>query len=46
MMNVAALRLQESLGTDADLRNNLAQHLDRLAVRLRYGLPVLQPAPA
>jgi mannitol operon transcriptional antiterminator len=43
MMNLAAVRLQESLGTDTDLRNNLAQHLDRLAVRLRYGLPVHNP---
>ena len=43
MMNVAAVRLQESLGTDADLRNNLEQHLDRLAVRMRYGLPVHNP---
>ena len=43
MMDVAAERLQESLGTDADLRSNLAQHLDRLAVRMRYGLPVHNP---
>jgi mannitol operon transcriptional antiterminator len=40
---VAAGRLHQSLSSDGELRRSLARHLDRLAVRLRYGLPVHNP---
>lgn len=40
---VAADRLHPALGADIELRRSLAQHLDRLAVRLKYGLPVHNP---
>jgi transcriptional antiterminator len=39
----AAERLHPSLGEDALLRANLTEHLRRLHVRLRYGLPVSNP---
>lgn len=40
---VAGERLAPSLATDELLRANLTEHLRRLAVRLRYGLPVSNP---
>ena len=43
LIALAAERLHESLVEDAELRRSLAQHLERLAVRLRYGLPVHNP---
>lgn len=43
MMSVAAASLHETLKEDAELRRSLSQHLDRLSVRLRYGLPVHNP---
>ncbi len=43
LMSIAAGALHPTLGSDAELRRSLAQHLDRLAVRLRYGLPVHNP---
>jgi mannitol operon transcriptional antiterminator len=39
----AASRLHPSLAEDAQLRRSLGEHLRRLRVRLRYGLPVSNP---
>jgi transcriptional antiterminator len=39
----AAARLHPSLAEDDQLRRSLAEHLRRLRVRLRYGLPVSNP---
>ena len=39
----AASRLHPSLAEDELLRTNLTEHARRLAVRLRYGLPVSNP---
>jgi transcriptional antiterminator len=39
----AAERLHPALGDDELLRGNLVEHLRRLQVRLRYGLPVSNP---
>src|SRR5437899_1069635 len=39
----AAARLHPSLAQDVQLRRSLGEHLRRLRVRLRYGLPVTNP---
>ena len=39
----AASRLHPSLAEDVQLRRSLGEHLRRLRVRLRYGLPVTNP---
>lgn len=39
----AAARLHPSLAEDVQLRRSLGEHLRRLRVRLRYGLPVTNP---
>jgi transcriptional antiterminator len=39
----AASRLHPSLADDVQLRRSLGEHLRRLRVRLRYGLPVSNP---
>ena len=39
----AADQLHAALGDDAELRAGLAAHLERLAIRLRHGLPVHNP---
>ena len=39
----AAARLHPSLADDIQLRRSLGEHLRRLRVRLRYGLPVSNP---
>jgi mannitol operon transcriptional antiterminator len=43
LIAVAATRLHPSLAEDDLLRTNLTEHLRRLQVRLRYGLPVSNP---
>lgn len=43
LIAVAAARLHPSLAEDDVLRANLTEHLRRLQVRLRYGLPVSNP---
>ena len=43
LVTAAAARLDPSLAGDELLRANLTEHLRRLAVRLRYGLPVSNP---
>lgn len=43
LMLIASERLHPTLASDPELRRSLAQHLDRLGVRLRYGLPVHNP---
>jgi mannitol operon transcriptional activator len=43
LVTTAAHRLHPSLADDALLRENLTEHLRRLQVRLRYGLPVSNP---
>src|SRR5207249_2186011 len=43
LVAVAAARLHPSLGEDVQLRRSLGEHLRRLRVRLRYGLPVSNP---
>jgi mannitol operon transcriptional activator len=43
LVAAAAARLHPSLADDELLRANLAEHLRRLHVRLRYGLPVSNP---
>jgi transcriptional antiterminator len=43
LVAAAAARLHFSLADDELLRANLAEHLRRLHVRLRYGLPVSNP---
>lgn len=43
VVTVAAERLHPSLAQDDELRRNLAEHLRRLRVRLRYGLPITNP---
>jgi len=43
LMEHVSERLHPTLGADAELRRSLALHLERLAVRLRYGLPVHNP---
>jgi transcriptional antiterminator len=43
LVTLAADRLHPSLAEDDQLRRNLAEHLRRLRVRLRYGLPITNP---
>ena len=43
LVETAGERLHPSLATDELLRANLAEHVRRLHVRLRYGLPVSNP---
>jgi transcriptional antiterminator len=43
LVALAAERLHPSLAEDDQLRRNLAEHLRRLRVRLRYGLPITNP---
>ncbi len=43
LVALAAKRLHASLAEDDQLRRNLAEHLRRLRVRLRYGLPITNP---
>jgi transcriptional antiterminator len=43
VVQIAALRLHPSLAEDQHLRANLTEHLRRLQVRIRYGLPVSNP---
>jgi len=43
LVAAAAARLHPSLADDGLLRANLTEHLRRLHVRLRYGLPVSNP---
>jgi len=43
LVAAAAKRLHPSLADDDQLRRSLAEHLRRLHVRLRYGLPVSNP---
>jgi mannitol operon transcriptional antiterminator len=43
LVAAAARRLHPSLADDDQLRKSLAEHLRRLRVRLRYGLPVSNP---
>jgi transcriptional antiterminator len=43
LVALAAERLHPSLAEDDQLRRNLGEHLRRLRVRLRYGLPITNP---
>ena len=43
LMRSAAERIHPALAADAELRRSLAEHVRRLRVRLRYGLPVSNP---
>ena len=43
MLDIATERLHASLAGDDELRRSLTEHLIRLAVRFRYGLPVHNP---
>jgi len=43
LVALAAERLHPSLAEDEQLRRNLVEHLRRLRVRLRYGLPIANP---
>ena len=43
LVALAAERLHPSLAEDDQLRRNLTEHLHRLRVRLRYGLPITNP---
>jgi transcriptional antiterminator len=43
LVAAAAARLHPSLAEDVQLRRSLGEHLRRLRVRLRYGLPVTNP---
>jgi len=43
LVTLAAERLHPSLAEDDQLRRNLTEHLRRLRVRLRYGLPITNP---
>jgi len=46
MLDIATERLHASLAGDDELRRSLTEHLIRLAVRFRYGLPVHNPLVA
>ncbi len=46
MLDIATERLHASLVDDDELRRSLTMHLTRLAVRVRYGLPVHNPLVA
>jgi mannitol operon transcriptional antiterminator len=43
LVALAAARLHPALAEDDQLRRNLTEHLRRLRVRLRYGLPITNP---
>lgn len=43
LLAIAGAELHPTLAEDGELRRGLRQHLERLAVRLRYGLPVHNP---
>ena len=43
LVSLAAERLHPALADDDQLRRNLIEHLRRLRVRLRYGLPITNP---
>ena len=43
LVGLAAQRLHPSLAEDEQLRRSLVEHLRRLRVRLRYGLPITNP---
>ena len=43
LVSLAAERLHPSLAEDEQLRRSLVEHLRRLRVRLRYGLPITNP---
>jgi transcriptional antiterminator len=43
LVAAAAVKIHPSLGDDALLRANLTEHVRRLHVRLRYGLPISNP---
>ena len=43
LLEEAATQLHAALGDDAELRAGLSAHLERLAIRLRHGLPVHNP---
>jgi mannitol operon transcriptional antiterminator len=43
LVEAAAKRLHASLADDEQLRRTLGEHLRRLRVRLRYGLPISNP---
>ncbi len=43
VLAAAAVALHPTLQDDVELRRGLAEHLDRLVVRLRYGLPIHNP---
>jgi transcriptional antiterminator len=43
LVRTAAERLHPSLAEDDQLRRSLAEHVRRLRIRLRYGLPVSNP---
>ena len=43
IMHLAGERLHTALVDDSELRRGLASHLERLGVRLRYGLPIHNP---
>jgi len=43
IVSLAAERLHPSLREDTQLRDSLLEHLQRLQVRLRYGIPVSNP---
>ena len=43
IMRLAGDRLHTALVDDSELRRSLASHLERLGVRLRYGLPIHNP---
>ncbi len=46
VLDLATERLHASLADDDELRRSLTLHLNRLSVRLRYGLPVHNPLRA
>ena len=43
IISAAAARIHPSLATDEQLRTSLSEHVRRLHVRLRFGLPVSNP---
>ena len=46
IVTLSAERLHPSLADDTQLRDSLLEHLHRLRVRLRYGIPVSNPLQA
>ncbi|WP_419841211.1 BglG family transcription antiterminator [Candidatus Poriferisodalis sp.] len=43
VMGIAGAQLHSALTDDTELRNGLSSHLERLSVRVRYGLPIHNP---